>query len=542
MTEAAPGLRDERSALGRWLPWLAIAALYAWIRIPLLDVPLDRDEGAFGLIGRAILDGQVPYRDLCDHKPPGVFYLYALALSVFPATALGIHLFLHLWNFATLLLVASVARALSGRRAGLYAAFVYALASAAPSVQGPSASTELLLLLPLVASLRLVLAARAAEGRRRLFLLLGAGASGAAACWIKQPAALPLLCVPLLLAGPPGAGRVKPALLGFAWWIAGGVGLSALVCAGFALAGNFGEFFYWSFTHNIAYGAGGWSIAGPRLLLVGKQLLYDHGFVLALTLFGLAWSVHKGFRYAGLLAALLALSALGTAQSGYFYAHYFAILCPALALGAGYAIDKLQAHAAGGSRLRERAFAVWVLGMSALLPAYWSPWYYWRPDPVVVSLTLLGPQGFEAAPMAAGYLREHMAEDEWMFIYGSEPQLPLLAQRRNANPYVNSYPLTSAMAREREFQERTWARIEETKPKYLIFVRTSYSMLRKQGMDPWLDERLAGLQQKVYKLETTLYFAPGKGMTLGIPQRGGFGPRQGPAVLYEFWVRKADGG
>lgn len=540
MSDAAQELRGEPSGLRRWLPWLAIAALYAWIRIPLLDVPLERDEGAFGLIGRAILDGQLPYRDLCDHKPPGVFYLYALALSVFPATPRGIHLFLHCWNFATLLLVASVARALSGRRAGLYAGFVYALASAAPSVQGPSASTELLLLLPLAASLRLALAAGAAEGRRRILLLLASGTCGAAACWIKQPAALPLLSVPLLLAGPPGQpARWKPALPGFAWWILGGVGLSALVCAGFAIAGNFGEFFYWSFTHNLAYGAGGWSIAGQRLLLMGRQLLYDHGFVLALTLFGLAWSVRKGFPYAGVLAALLLLSALGTAQSGYFYAHYFAILCPALALGAGYAIDKLQAHAADGSRQRGRAFAVWVVGLAALLPAYWSSWYYWRPDPVHVSLNILGTQGFEGSAMAAGYLHEHMAEDEWMFIYGSEPQIPLLAQRPNANPYVNSYPLTSAMAREREFQERAWARIEETEPKYLVFIRTSFSNIRRQGMDPWLEERLAGLQQRAYALETTLYFAPGKGMTLGIPPQGGFGPRQGPAVLYEFWVLKA---
>lgn len=544
MTEAAQELRDEPFAFRRWLPWLAIAALYAWIRIPLLDVPLERDEGAFGLIGRAILDGQLPYRDLCDHKPPGVFYLYALALSVFPATPFGIHLFLHLWNFATLLLVAGVARALSARRAGLYAAFVYALASAAPSVQGPSASTELLLLLPLAASLRLALAAANRTGRHRIAFLLGAGACGAAACWIKQPAALPLLCVPLLLMDPnvpPGQARIKFALLGFAWWIAGGLGLSALVCAAFALAGNFDEFFYWSFTHNLAYGAGGWSVAGDRLLLQSRQLLYDHGFVLALTLFGLAWSMRRGFRHAGVLAALLLLSALATAQSGYFYAHYFAILCPALALCAGYAIDKLQAHAADGSRLRGRAFAVWVAGMTALLPAYWSPWYYWLPIPKDVSLKILGPQGFEGSAMAADYLREHMDADEWMFINGSEPQIPLLAQRRNANPYVNSYPLTSALPREREFQERTWARIEETQPKYLVFVRTPYSMIRKQGMDPWLEEHLADLQQRAYTLETTLYFAPGKGITMGIPQRGGFGPQKGPTLLYEFWVRKADG-
>jgi hypothetical protein len=69
------------------------------VRVQLLDVPLDRDEGGFGYIGQAIWRGELPYRDLLDHKPPGLFYLFALAVKVVPPTAAGLQAFLHVWNF-----------------------------------------------------------------------------------------------------------------------------------------------------------------------------------------------------------------------------------------------------------------------------------------------------------------------------------------------------------------------------------------------------------------------------------------------------------
>ena len=37
--------------------WAGVLALYLVARAALLDVPLDRDEGAFGAVGQAILRG-----------------------------------------------------------------------------------------------------------------------------------------------------------------------------------------------------------------------------------------------------------------------------------------------------------------------------------------------------------------------------------------------------------------------------------------------------------------------------------------------------
>lgn len=42
--------------------------------------PLDRDEGAFLVIAQEILHGHVPYRDVFDHKSPGIYVLLAVIL------------------------------------------------------------------------------------------------------------------------------------------------------------------------------------------------------------------------------------------------------------------------------------------------------------------------------------------------------------------------------------------------------------------------------------------------------------------------------
>ncbi len=40
------------------------------------------DSGLFAYIGQQILGGRLPYRDAWDHKPPGVFYVDALAMRL----------------------------------------------------------------------------------------------------------------------------------------------------------------------------------------------------------------------------------------------------------------------------------------------------------------------------------------------------------------------------------------------------------------------------------------------------------------------------
>ena len=160
--------------------------------------PLDCDEAIYGFIGGRIARGAVMYRDLTENKPPGGYWLYALAVAAGGPHELTVRLMPIPFVLATTVLVALVGRKLRGIVSGLLAALLFALMSTDPFLYGESANMEHMVNLFAFASLALVIAA---WGRRGRGLLIAAGAAVALACLVKQTAALhgPVLALALLL-------------------------------------------------------------------------------------------------------------------------------------------------------------------------------------------------------------------------------------------------------------------------------------------------------------------------------------------------------
>src|SRR5664280_1568450 len=68
----------------RWIllvPGLLLLLTMA-LRVPLLDIPFERDEGGYSYIGWRLGHHELPYRDWIDHKPPAIFWVYRFALSL----------------------------------------------------------------------------------------------------------------------------------------------------------------------------------------------------------------------------------------------------------------------------------------------------------------------------------------------------------------------------------------------------------------------------------------------------------------------------
>lgn len=65
--------------------WLARAA-WAIVVLSSLQILLfgfGRDQGIYAVVGDALLDGKMPYRDAWDFKPPGIFLVFAVADALF---------------------------------------------------------------------------------------------------------------------------------------------------------------------------------------------------------------------------------------------------------------------------------------------------------------------------------------------------------------------------------------------------------------------------------------------------------------------------
>src|SRR5579884_360528 len=442
---ATPDHTADARMTGVWFG--AIVLLYIILRIHSLPIPLDRDEGIFGYAGQRISEGGKPYLDVFDHKPPGVFYVFALALKIFPATAIGIHLFLAIYNLFTLLAVALLIRArFNDRRAWLAGAFCYAVFSASPSIQGFTASTEMLMLLPITLS---VLLAVVGKKRNSSGLVILSGAAGAGAFWIKQTSATAVGFAVLYLAFTPWLDtveaedsvprRVRDVML----WLLGAFAISGLITSYFYLVGLFREFWYWSFTHNALYTA---QVRLSDTLTADRDALLnilrgDFPIVL-LGIAAAVWGWRKRTADAVFVTGFLLFSMAGTFP-GFGYAHYFAQLAPAVAIAAGWALSIIPSRRSG------RPGAAFYLALIAVagVPLVVHSDYFVELTPQAFSRKFFNQNPFPESEQLSAFLAAQTTESDHIFIFGSEPQILLEAHRKSASPFAMIYPLTRSFPR-----------------------------------------------------------------------------------------------
>lgn len=87
---AAPQPGDLATGLHPWREPVIAALLVACAvghviatRLSWADIPLQTDTGMWAYIGSRILDGALPYRDLWESKPPGIYYTFAAVEWIF---------------------------------------------------------------------------------------------------------------------------------------------------------------------------------------------------------------------------------------------------------------------------------------------------------------------------------------------------------------------------------------------------------------------------------------------------------------------------
>lgn len=498
---------EQHTRLPRHLMILCLAGIvviYALLRIHLLDIPLERDEGTFGYFGQAINAGQLPYRDVVDNKPPVTFYLYALALHWVEPTARGVHLFAHAYNLLTLfVLVVTARRFFRSDLAALWTGASYAVFTSAPSVEGFAATTELFMLLPLALS---VLAAVVAAERREWIWIALCGACGMLACWTKQtavfsvvvPAAYILVALWLRETGT-ARERLRAVGLGLGALASGALAVSLLVLAPFVAGGSVADFVYWVFQHGIAYvgqsaGIGhnmgrvaGWIWRG----LPGDTLLLLLGFVLPW--FFLA----RGRRQTLFVTAFLALSLLGMLP-GFQYRHYFLQLGPAVALATGWSFYWLFS---GRNANPRRAAVAYALGVALVCaPLLTNTGYYVWTSTTAISRQFFTINPFPESVPLADYLRSHSNPDDRVLVFGSEPQVLFLAERKSAIKFVPVYPLFGNFPRQREFQDTAWEEIRATRPRFIVLTNVMGSFAPSPQASPWFQQKVMQLLDAKYRL------------------------------------------
>lgn len=135
--------------------FLALLVATFILRFPVLvSHPFCIDESYYSAGAAELVSGGTFFRDVVDHKPPGIYLIYALIYrlaGVFNLTA--VHVVLLLVAALTAYCVGLVAQEFFGAPTGRWAGMLYAAASVVgPANDFQAANTELFMNLPLVAA------------------------------------------------------------------------------------------------------------------------------------------------------------------------------------------------------------------------------------------------------------------------------------------------------------------------------------------------------------------------------------------------------
>jgi dolichyl-phosphate-mannose-protein mannosyltransferase len=325
-------------------PMLAVTAGFALLVLVLRGSTFfhsveNWDESLYLLMARSVLDGHTLYTEIWDHKPPGIFYLFALAQLVFGRTVLSIRIATWLAITASSVLLFLIGRRLRSPTTGVVAGLLYAVFSLNDG--GIASNVELFFTPLLLLALLLVVSyeARALLDRPSPPLLLGLVAGLALQMKyvvIFDLAAFFLLLAPSLWreAAPHRAGR----LLRCAALVSAGAVLPLVVVAGwFAACGHFADYVDANFAANARYvGEVGFDFSKLGWMI---QRRIREAFPLWLSLalaplyLGFFRSLDEGTRR-GLVAGLLwaALAFVGILAMRRLFAHYFLSLTAPLCL------------------------------------------------------------------------------------------------------------------------------------------------------------------------------------------------------------------
>ena len=457
----------------RFQACLALAAIIlfaAFVRIRLIDIPLERDEGEYALAGQLMLHGIPPYQLAWNMKFPGTYAAYALIMAIGGQTIRAIHLGLLFVIVLSILLLYRIARGFFDRSASLAACAAFALFSLGTNVHGLAAHANHFVALFALGGTLLLFRAAHTESLARFSL---SGLSFGLAVFMKQHGVLFVLFGLLWLlwsARPDLAKAVRRALA-----FAAGASLPLLL-TGLILSalGVFPKFFFWTFRYAWEYTvetslSEGWH----NLLHALSDVLPENPALWALAAAGIVLLLR---RRSPLLLFFL-FSALAVCPGLLFRPNYFILILPAASLLAGAALNY-------GIRRLGRNIPLLLFAAALASSLYQRHDYFFRMDPFEASRFAYGINPFPEAIKIAQYIHDRTPPEARIAVLGSEPEIYFYADRLPATGFIYTYGLMEHQPFALAMQNEMIRELELARPDYVVFVSIEYSWLMHDDSSP----------------------------------------------------------
>ncbi len=478
------GINSKLLRFAWWGLAVVVFSLVIAIRVRLMGMPLERDEGEYAYAGQLMLQGVPPYKLAYNMKFPGTYAAYAGIMAIFGQTISGIHLGLLLINAATIVLIFFLGRRLINSTAGIAAAASYAVLSVSPFVLGLAGHATHFVVLPVLGGALLLLKEGDRRSRRTLFasgFLFGIG------LLMKQPAISFVLFGATYLVSKDVQRRldVRRILLRGLTFGAGAIFPFAFTCLLLWYAGVFGKFWFWTIDYARQYAGLVPLTEAPRLFSTTITLVMGAAWPLwTLAGIGVVTGLCSRQNRASAVFSLelLAFSALAASAGFYFRSHYFIMVLPAISLFIGIAATTLSDFAARHASAF-RLLPLFLLGVALSMPIFRDRKCFFAFSPVQACRWTYPEHPFPESLRTAEYVREHTEPNDTIAVLGSEPEIYFYSNRHSATGYIYMYGLMEPQKYARQMQEEMIEEVERARPKYLICMVTKYAWAQRPQSD-----------------------------------------------------------
>ncbi|NCA84823.1 MAG: hypothetical protein EOM83_04525 [Clostridia bacterium] len=503
---------------------LVLLVLTALLRLRLLGVPLERDEGEYALFGQLMLRGIPPYQAVYSMKFPGTHFFYALIMLLFGQTATGIHLGLLLINAATITFLYLLMRRLTSASAALLAAGVFALLSVSPTVLGFAGHATHFVLLMAMAGLWLL---QISLQNKKALWMLAAGVLLGAALLMKQSGvffsffgAASIVLWTIIN----DKGNLRRFARNMMMYFAGGI-IPIIIITLLLLYWDVWErFWFWAIEYSFSYteqvpAGRAWRhlIDNSLYVMEGWVAVWIVAAVGVVVLFIVKRFRQQRFSQYYLLLFLI-FSLLSLVPGFYFRPHYYVMLLPAIAMFAAIALDYLASAAASASRRK------WLPALSGVLLLVLIIMgirhhrnYFFKDTPAEISRNIYGLNPFPESEAIGDFIKKNSNPGDTLAVIGSEPQLYFYSGLMPATGYIYTYSLMELHSYNKQMQQEMIVEVEAAHPQILVHVNIDKTWLRKPDSPLdifyWMGQYAAANYQligtvEIYNNNTVYKFSP----------------------------------
>ncbi|MBT3515551.1 MAG: hypothetical protein HN474_09580 [Nitrospina sp.] len=511
-----------------------ILLIIAILRFSFLEVPLERDEGAYAYIAKLLLDEIPPYTQAYSLYFPGIFIIYALTFLVFGQTIFAIHFCLLIASLLTIIFIFLIGKSLFSSLTGIISGATFGLLGLNPYAQGLFSHGEPFTMLFICAGVYILLLG---IHSKKKFLFILCGFFFGLGLLIKQNilvfAGLPLiyLCFVFFKSSYQNKNFWRDALLFYIFGYFIPLTIFFIFCL---LTKSLSQMFFWTFIMP--------SEMTPSLSITR---VIEHFKILTPPIIKSS-SQFFSFAFIGLLAPLwnsklrpamyfiilfLFISFFTMCISFYLRAHYFIYLFPAIALLTGVGFSSSYVLIKKLPLIKSNKLI--IIGLILLFFSYSilsQKKFLFQTNPKFASRIIYGSNPFPESLIIADYVKEHSSPEDKIAILGSEPQILFYSNRMSASKHIFTYYLMGNHSYALTMQKEFINDVELTKPPILINVVIPTSWLyqkdSKSMLFHWLDDfvsknyNLTGVVE-IQDINTTKYFW-GENIAKFIPKKENF--------------------